>query len=127
VPQLFDIIGLSAFADDNFIVRWNPNLEALKEEISTTLNIIIKWINSSRLKVNQSKTDVCIFHRNSSPVKQIMIDGILLKTRDSINVLGVEFDSNLQYPNHVVKTIKSNVKHDIQSKFKKKYVFQKWN
>jgi hypothetical protein len=104
---------LSMFYDlesGNFIKRWNPNLEGLEEEMSTTLNVFIKWLKGSRLKVNQSKTEMCIFHRNSSQTTRIVIDGKTVKTRDSINGLGVEFDSKLLWSNQVAKAIKKSYK-----------------
>jgi hypothetical protein len=52
---LFDISGLSSFADNNFKIRWNQNFEELKEEMSSTLNMIIKSLQLSGLQVNQLK------------------------------------------------------------------------
>jgi hypothetical protein len=47
----------------------------LKEEMTLTLNMIIKWLQGFGLKVNQSETEMCTFHKNLSQVSQIMIDG----------------------------------------------------
>jgi hypothetical protein len=43
---LFDLTDLSSFADDKFIVRWNKNIEELKEDIKTILDLTIKRLKT---------------------------------------------------------------------------------
>ena len=105
VSPLFDITDLSSFVDDNFVIKWNSNLTELKEDMSNALDQIIKWLKGSGLKVNQTKTEICIFHKNSCQMSSILVDGILVQTSDSINVLGVE----LQWSKHISKTIKKGL------------------
>ena len=87
VSPLFDITKLTSFADDNQIVRWNACLNTPKEEMSTSLSTIIKWLKESGLKVNSSKTKICIFHKHSSIISNVKVEGVMVKTNDSINVL----------------------------------------
>jgi hypothetical protein len=35
---------MSFFADDKHIIGWNSDLNVLKEEMSASLNLIIKWL-----------------------------------------------------------------------------------
>jgi hypothetical protein len=122
VSSLFGITDLSTFADDNFIIRWNPNLGALKEEMARALSVIIKWLKGSGLKVNQSKREMCIFKINLSQATQIMIDGKLVKTRDLIDILGVEFHSKSKLSNHDTKAIKKSYKSLHAIEIIKKYI-----
>jgi hypothetical protein len=46
--------------------------------------------------VNASKTDICIFHKNSGVKTFVNVAGVLVESGNSINVQGVEFDSKLQ-------------------------------
>ena len=62
-----------------------------------SLNIIIKWLKDSGLKVNWSETEICIFHRNLCPLTTVSVDSVLVQTTESINNLGVEFESKLQW------------------------------
>jgi hypothetical protein len=66
----------------------------LKEEMSATLSLIIKC-----LKVNRSKTEICIFHKNSCIKIFVNFDGLLVGYSDSITVLGVD-TSLAQLKNH---------------------------
>jgi hypothetical protein len=65
----------------------------------------------SRLVVNSSKTDLCLFHRNNDqPEIQVRISETIVKSNKSMNVLGVTFDCKLNWTKHVALTIKkSNV------------------
>ena len=110
MSPLFDISELTSFADDNYIIRCHSNITQLKEDMSYHLEQIITWLKGSGLKVNQNKTEICIFHKNSCEVSNIMVDGTIVQTSDSINVLGVEFDSKLQWSKHISKTIKKAYK-----------------
>jgi hypothetical protein len=92
MSPLFDISELTSFADDNYIIRCHSNITQLKEDMSYHLEQIITWLKGSGLKVNQNKTEICIFHKNSCEVSNIMVDGTIVQTSDSINVLGVEFE-----------------------------------
>ena len=67
VSPLFDLQKLTNFADDNFIVRWNRQIEVLIDDMQKSLEMITKWLKNSGLKVNESKTEICLFHRMDHP------------------------------------------------------------
>jgi hypothetical protein len=48
----------------------------------------------SGLIVNCFKIEISTFHRNSSPLTSVSVE--MVETSESINVLGVEFDSKSQ-------------------------------
>ena len=110
VSPLSDIVKITSFADDKYIIHWNKSLITLNEEMSSTLNLTIKWLNNSGLKVNPSKTELCIFHKNSEIKTLVNVNGVMVESGNSINVLGVEFDSKLQWCRHVSNTIKKSYK-----------------
>ena len=53
---------MTLFAVDNNIIRTNCNLEALINDMKESLEPITKWLRYSGLKVNDNKTEVCLFH-----------------------------------------------------------------
>jgi hypothetical protein len=79
-----------------------------ERDTSNNLDQIIKWWKGSGLKVNQTKIKICIIHNNSCLVSSIMVDGLFVQTSDSINDLGVDFNSKLRWSKHISKTIKRN-------------------
>ena len=65
VSPLFDLTQLTNFADDNYIIDWNPDLGLLIINFEKKLEMIVKWLRGSGLIVNETKTEVCFFHRNA--------------------------------------------------------------
>ena len=105
VSPLFDLTDLSNFADDNFILTFNRNKNLCKFEMEAKLKIITKWLKDSGLKVNESKTELCHFHRNDTPPVEISVNNTIIKSKDTMNVLGVTFDSKLNWSKHVANQV----------------------
>ena len=111
VSPLFDLAKMTLFADDNYIVKHGKQISELINQLKTTIEIIIKWLKESGLKVNDDKTEICLFYRKDTPPIKIEINGIEITSLKSINVLGITFDSKLnwqiQAQNAVTKSAKS--------------------
>jgi hypothetical protein len=110
VSPLFDVEKLSNYADDNYVVKWNTNIEALIKDMKKTLESITKWLKDSGLKVNEKKTEMCVFHRNESRIINFNLNGIEIKSTPNIKVLGVIFDSKLQWAAQISNVIKKSDK-----------------
>ena len=106
VSALFDLEKMTNYADDNLIVRWNSSLQTLIIDMKKTLEAITKWLKDSGLKVNESKTELCLFHRNPHELISLIFNGVTLTSKHHMNVLGVVFDSRLQWNEHVAQTIR---------------------
>jgi hypothetical protein len=76
------------------------------EELGRQLEKIIKWLKGLGLKVNESKTELCIFHQSSTTDGSLLIDYVLIKSKNEINVLGITFDSKLQWGSQVSRAIR---------------------
>ena len=105
VSPLFDLEKLTKFADDNFVIRWSKNLDELKNRMEASMQTIISRMKDSGLKVNEKKTELCLFHRNSQEVISIVVGGQIVNSTHQMNVLGVLFDSNLTWAKHVNKAL----------------------
>ena len=106
VSPLFDLLKLTNFADDNFIIRWNKCMTALIKDLEKDLEIMTKWLRDSGLKVNEEKTELCLFHRYDHHPIFISLNGKKIQSQNKMNVLGVTFDSKLQWGDHISQTIK---------------------
>ena len=62
VSPLFDLTDLSNFADDNFAITWHSNKQMATLLMQEKLEIMSNWLKQSGLKVNESKTELCLFH-----------------------------------------------------------------
>ena len=109
VSPLFDLEKMSNYADDNFIIRFNKTISVLINDMEKSLEAITKWLKKSGLKVNENKTEACLFHRTSNIKVTIMVNNSKITSKNNMNVLGVIFDSNLNWNDQVANAIsKSN-------------------
>ena len=67
VSPLFDLTDLSNFADDNFALTWNHCKRAATIQMQNKLEIMSSWLKHSGLKVNESITELCLFHKKDTP------------------------------------------------------------
>ena len=105
VSPLFDLTELSNFADDNFALTWHKNKQSTISSMELKINVIVNWLKDSGLKVNETKTELCLFYRRDTPPIEITIGNDILKSKTEMNVLGVIFDSKLTWSSHVSKQI----------------------
>ena len=105
VSPLLDLTDLTLFADDNYALAWNKCKSTLLLEMKMKLELITKWLKDSGLKVNEGKTEMCLFFKKDLPPVSLILNGIILHSKDSMNVLGVAFDCKLNWQIQVQKTI----------------------
>ena len=67
--------------------------------------MITKWLRDSGLVVNEGKTEICLFHKRDQQKVSIKINGTQILTKNFINVLGVTFDSKLNWSVHIANCI----------------------
>ena len=97
VSPLLDLAKLTLFADDNYIVEWNAMLHLLINDMDRSLEMITKWLRQSGLRVNDLKTEVCLFHRNDCRLIHITVNGSQIQSKSNMNVLGISFDTKRQW------------------------------
>ena len=109
ISPLFDVENLTCFADDKFPLVWNKDKALLVRMMENKLKRIIGWLVKSGMKVNESKTELCLFHRGDSGPITVNINGNEVTSKKTINILGVIFDSKLQWSDQVAHSIKRSM------------------
>ena len=61
------------------------------------------WFEKQR-----EEKEICIFHRRNAVSREIEIMGENITTRSTMNVLGINFYSNMKWKSQVSKTIKES-------------------
>lgn len=108
IRPLYDLEKMTTFADDNYIVEKHRNKRVALEKLGKKLKNIVKWLKDSGLKVNEAKTELCIFHRCNNTEGILKIDNTEISSKKVINVLGMTFDSKLNWSQQVSRAIKSS-------------------
>ena len=49
---------------DNQVITTAGNIENVKQDMKIKLEIMVKWLRNSGLVVNESKTELCLFHKS---------------------------------------------------------------
>jgi hypothetical protein len=93
VAPLFDLEMLLAFADDIFIPRTGKDVVHLIQDLETSMENIAKWIKDSGLKLNGTKTEICMFNRSDLTPVAVVVGGARIVSSDYMNVLDVIFDT----------------------------------
>ena len=62
-------------------------------------------MRDSGLVVNESKTEVCLFHKNDQRKIKIKVFGTEIASKNFINVLGITFDSKMNWSIQVANAI----------------------
>jgi hypothetical protein len=93
VSPLFYLEFLLAFADDNFIPITNQSKSEIILDMERTLKSITKWLANSGLKVNNVKTELCLFYKSDTLPVALPLGGMDKTSSKTINVLGLMFDS----------------------------------
>ena len=110
ISPLFEIENLTCFADDKFPLAWNRNKSDLIKDMELKLRKIMDWLKDSGMKVNESKTDLCLFHRGDSTPISLNLYGKIVTSNKKINVLGVIFDSKFQWADQISNCINKSMK-----------------
>ena len=80
---------------------WNKIKSEVVKNMELKLTRIMDWLKDSGMKVNESKTDLCLFHRGDTTQITLELYGKSITSNKTINILGVIFDSKLQWADHI--------------------------
>lgn len=110
-------ISYHFYADDTqlYISFESPNADYSLTILSSVLDSVHAWLTSNRLSVNPSKTEYLIIGTHQQRAKlltsSISIQGTILTPTDSTRNLGVIFDKDLSFKNHISAICKTSYYH----------------
>jgi len=113
-PTLFSILmsplekvhtEIVSYADDNYIIHIADNHEELKQKITSDNENVMKWLSKNGMIVNESKTMVTIFGKKNSQKELVTVNNTEITTQSQMNILGITFDQQLNWSNHIQKTV----------------------
>ena len=61
--SVFDVEDVFSFVDNNFKPRCDRSLHLLVDVVEKALETTTKWMRKSGLKVNEAKTEACLFYK----------------------------------------------------------------
>ena len=101
-----------SYADDTQVyVRCEDNEDARSAAIvklQSCISDICEWMRANALKLNETKTECIVFSRNKDPTSITVTVGTQsLDSQHTVKILGVTFDNNMTFENHVSNICRS--------------------
>ena len=121
ISPLFDIVQITFYADDGLKMVRNRDKNVLAELIQMEIKNIESWLSKSGMKVNESKTCLCLFHHQDTAPISITLNGVQIVSKTRINILGVIFDQKLQWADHIAHCVSKANKALLAIKLIKKF------
>ena len=100
---------LLQLADDTYLICSGDNYEHVKNMLCDDLSTLLRWIKSSKMKFNLSKSSVTWFgvrRQECINVPAVSLDGISLKAVSTQNYLAMIIDHRLTWKFQVAKVCK---------------------
>ena len=94
---------LTNFADDNMIYAAKRDLNQLLKLLEKENEVAIKWFSDNNMTVNPKKFQAIIINRQNRSNHNccLTINNVEIKSKESVSLLGIEIDNNLNFGKHV--------------------------
>ena len=101
----FDIIecDIASYADDNTPYNFEFSLDNVISNLEKSTNSLLNWFRENHMKANADKCCPLVSSNESCTAK---IEDFSIKNSTEEKLLGVKFDSNLSFENHVTSLCK---------------------
>jgi hypothetical protein len=94
-------IRLFNYADDNTLVHSHENKNFMINSLEKASAQAIEWFSLNKMKANPSKFQALYLDRTSNTTCKFDINGSYLYPENSVKLLGVLFDKNLSFDEHI--------------------------
>lgn len=122
-PHLFNVFindidlpsdtNLAIYADDTALfcdVPWK-NIKSVSKKLTTALEVVAKFFNSWKIRLNDTKTEVIAFTHSRVMKKRLKENPLKFRNasfewKDSVKYLGVRLDQRLSFRPHIDEVVK---------------------
>lgn len=101
--DLGDGVHIQAYADDIMLLVGTKRVYHITEKVKHPLDKIEHWIERNKLRINTEKSTYIILHNKVTRLPTVKINKVNIKHNKSLKYLGVVFDSNLTFVNHITQ------------------------
>ena len=100
--NLKDVCDVYNYADDNTLSFSHSDTSLIKYTLENASIKALKWFKDNYMKANSSKFQaICFSKTTCNNTLDFCIDGNIIKTEETVKLLGVHIDSNLKFNEHV--------------------------
>ena len=89
------------YADDTSILCVDRNYEVAYKNIVVASNVMLEWFSTNFMQANPSKFQFIVFEKESHQRDIILEDNVIVKSVNSVKLLGVTIDNKLRFKEHI--------------------------
>lgn len=102
---------VATFADDTCILAVGNNEIESSSKLQKAVDQILKWTNSWRIQLNESKSTHINFTNKTISYKPITIENTIVPYANTAKYLGMTLDAKLKWKEHIkIKAVETNLK-----------------
>lgn len=101
LPNKLTQVETSLFADDCSVFKSGKSLKHTQKHIQAALNEITNWCTSNGFKISVDKSVAVLFTRKNNQHIKLNVNGTPLKVDSKAKFLGLIFDKNLKWKDHI--------------------------
>lgn len=105
----YDLGEIIAYADDTVLIVSEETWELTKVKIKMAIKQVAIWLALNKLSLNLNKTTYITFgnYKDSVPYDiELKLGDTIIKRQQTVKYLGVIFDFNMRWNEHILSTIK---------------------
>lgn len=125
LSTLFNNAHLVTFADNSYVSIASDSMEEAKASIISHLNVHNESLKNISMVTNVAKTELVFFQRQKHAKEcpeLIMVNNDIIILKNSIKVLGIQFNSDLSWTTHYSNLLKKSRYILAKMKFLSKYL-----
>ena len=104
-----DSTNIANFADDNTVHTIENDIVKLLKTLESETTNVLQWFRKNEMKSNQGKCHLLVAdinHKSYSSRSYIYLENAFLENEESVRLLGVKIDQNLNFNEHITGLLK---------------------
>jgi len=93
---------VTSYADDTYVIITADTMDELIQKTTNTMHIHFEYLDSLGMVVNQAKTEIMIMKNKKDIIpSHIKLSNVDIEIKQSLKVLGIQFDFDLSWNTHL--------------------------
>lgn len=89
------------YADDNTLFYSHENIHELLYVLKGDVESVVDWFKCNGMQANPEKFQLIISHRNKNETVELHVCNTVIKSTNSVKLLGITIDSKLNFDSHI--------------------------
>ena len=101
-------VTLHNYADDNTLAYFSKSMPDLVNTLEKETGVALSWLEKNEMIANPEKFQAILLRKNQTKTsgEEINIDGTMIKSEETVKLLGVTLDCRLDFDPHILNLCK---------------------